>query len=162
MNAEQIAEILRTPNPKQAILETMRKQDPATLELYETLAPLLEQGFDSDSDDQDHDHDELGDDLVTEYNALVEDIEAFEQRHEADKQIIRDLQTQLNSQQKELAFVRELLSQFARAAGACPKCAGRKPSCQLCDGLGVPGYLKPREDIFLRMLRASNGSAHNH
>jgi hypothetical protein len=114
----------RTAELQSTLLQMLAGEgmDPAARALLaQTLTSRAERSGDDDEDNEDVD--------------LEQRLDRSERRRRA----IRTLRRRFAAMQDELEELRDRNEQFAAAVGACYRCWGRDPGCEVCDGRGRPG-----------------------
>lgn len=76
-----------------------------------------------------------------------------EERRQATRRVrLERLRSRLEELESDLAAAQTRLDDLALALGACPNCWGEDPGCRLCRGRGQPGFLRPEEAAFRRLV----------
>jgi hypothetical protein len=128
----------------EAILNLLKQQHPEMAPYFEMMQagadkePAVEEG--------------VFEEIVAQKDSKLEKLEKINQRL---FNIVQTLQQQLKA---------EMLhnDNLAKAIGACPECLGHQPGCNVCRGLGKPGYFVPDFVLYNKfVLPASKAFAHH-
>ncbi len=145
----------------EGVLAGLAGTDPA-LGLLSQMVARREQTLEQDLEAQEREAERLEalSRAAEEARRLEERRHLEEERRQATRRArLERLRLRLEELESELAGCHARLDDLALALGACPNCWGEDAGCRLCRGRGAPGFLRPEEAAFRRLVAPALNAA---